>query len=47
MCSIPKLQLLLPFQITFGLSEGFVNFYINSKIVKPYIGDGYIGKQSI
>eukprot|EP01038_Epipyxis_sp_PR26KG_P004711 gene4711-6614_t len=40
------LQLLIPFQITFGLSSGFVGTYVNGVIVKNYIGDGYIGALS-
>jgi MFS family permease len=39
----PKLQLLLPFQISFGFSAGLIQTYINGVIVKDYIGEGYIG----
>lgn len=38
-----KLQLLMPYQICFGLSAGFVGYYVNSYVVSTYIGDGYIG----
>ena len=38
-----KLQLIVPYQICFGLSAGFVGYYINSYVVSSYIGDGYIG----
>lgn len=38
-----KLQLLMPYQICFGLSSGFVGYYMNSYVVAKYIGDGYIG----
>lgn len=44
--TIPRLQLLLPFQICFGFSAGFVSYYINSFIVAKFIGDGYIGSLS-
>jgi hypothetical protein len=37
------LQLLMPYQICFGMSAGFVDAYINRVIVAKYIGDGYIG----
>ena len=37
------LQLMLPYQICFGLSAGFVGYYINNDVVATYIGDGYIG----
>lgn len=43
MLYIPKLQLMLPYQICFGLSAGFIGYYINSSIVSKYVGDGYIG----
>jgi hypothetical protein len=38
-----KLQLLVPFQLSFGFSAGFVSFYVNGVIVNHFIGDGYIG----
>jgi hypothetical protein len=41
--TIPKLQLLLPYQISFGFSASFIGFYINSNIISGYLGDGYIG----
>ena len=37
------MQLLIPYQITFGLSSGFINYYVNSRIVAVYTGSGYIG----
>ena len=37
------LQLLLPYQICFGLSTGLIDFYINKNIVAVYLGDGFIG----
>lgn len=37
------LQLIIPYQICFGFSAGFVGFYINKNVVAYYIGDGYIG----
>lgn len=37
------LQLLMSYQISFGLSSGLMNYFVNGFIVKPYIGDGYIG----
>lgn len=43
MFSVRKLQLLIPYQICFGLSAGLVDTYVNGVIVKNYIGDGYIG----
>jgi len=38
-----RLHLLIPFQISFGLTSGFFGFYINASIVAAHIGDGYIG----
>lgn len=38
-----RLQLMIPFQVSFGLMTGLVNYYVNSAIVVAYIGDGYIG----
>lgn len=46
MFTIRKLQLLIPFQICFGLSSGLVDTYVNGVIVKTYIGEGYIGMLS-
>ena len=43
MYSSRLLQLILPYQICFGLSTGLIDFYINKEIVAVYIGDGYIG----
>jgi MFS family permease len=40
---IRKLQLLIPYQICFGLSAGLVDTYVNGVIVNHYIGEGYIG----
>ena len=37
------LQLMLPYQISFGLSAGFIGFYINNNVVAAHLGDGYIG----
>ena len=37
------LQLILPYQISFGLSAGFIGFYINKNVVAAHLGDGYIG----
>lgn len=37
------LQYILPFQVCFGLSSGLVNIHVNAQIIKPYVGDGYIG----
>jgi hypothetical protein len=38
-----KLQLILPYQITFGFTSGFMNAYITAEIVSSYHGDGYVG----
>ena len=38
-----RIQLLIPFQISFGLTAGFFGYYINAFIVADYVGDGYIG----
>lgn len=37
------MQLLLPYQISFGFSASFIGYYINSNIISNYLGDGYIG----
>jgi hypothetical protein len=37
------LRLLVPYQLCFGLSLGFVDAYVNRVLVAGYIGDGYIG----
>lgn len=37
------IQAMIPFQIVFGLSAGFVNTYISGVIVNDYLSDGYIG----
>lgn len=37
------LQLIIPYQICFGFSAGFVGYYINSKVVAAHLGDGFIG----
>lgn len=37
------LQLIIPYQICFGFSAGFVGYYINSKVIAAHLGDGYIG----
>jgi MFS family permease len=34
---------MVPYQITFGLASGFVNYYVNRVIVSGSVGDGYIG----
>lgn len=41
--SVRQLQLMVPYQVCFGLSAGFVGYYVNSFVVARYIGDGYIG----
>lgn len=38
-----RIQLLMPFQVSFGLTAGFFGYYINAFIVAVYVGDGYIG----
>jgi MFS family permease len=38
-----KLQLLMPFQVAFGLSAGLIQIYVNGVIVKDYLGGSYIG----
>lgn len=43
MCSVYKLQLLIPFQICFGLSSRLVDTYVNGVVVKKYMGEGNIG----
>lgn len=40
---VRNLQLLLPFQVTFGFAAGMVNGYMNGVVVKDSLGDGYIG----
>jgi MFS family permease len=40
---VPKLQLLIPYQVCFGFSAGLVETYVNGVIVNKLIGDGYIG----
>jgi MFS family permease len=40
MMTVYKLQLLLPYQISFGLQTGFIDFYINRQIVSKYVGEG-------
>eukprot|EP01040_Poterioochromonas_malhamensis_P006017 gene6017-6466_t len=41
--SVRRLQLLLPYQMSFGLSAGLVQSYVNGVIVKDNVGEGYIG----
>lgn len=41
--TVPKLQLLLPYQISYGFTIGLVDTYVNGIIVSEYLGDGYIG----
>ena len=41
-----RLQLLMPYQVCFGLSAGFVNSYMNAKVVAIFLGDGFIGLMS-
>lgn len=43
MVTIPKLQLLLPYQVCFGFASGLVGIYVNGVIVGDYLGDGYLG----
>lgn len=38
-----KLCCLLPYQVCFGLTSGFVNTFINGGVVKSGLGEGYIG----
>lgn len=38
-----KIQLLLPFQMCFGLSTGLFAFFVNARVVSDHIGSGYIG----
>jgi hypothetical protein len=40
---VRKLQLLIPFQLTFGLSIVFMGNYITGTVVEENIGDGWIG----
>jgi hypothetical protein len=37
------IQYMIPYQICFGLSSGFVNTYVSGIIVTEYLSDGYIG----
>lgn len=37
------LQLMIPYQICFGLSAGFIGYYVNKYVVADELGDGYIG----
>jgi len=46
LCTNRRLQLLMPYQICFGLSAGFVNSYMTAKVVAVYLGDGFIGLMS-
>jgi MFS family permease len=46
LCSNRRLQLLMPYQVCFGLSAGFVNSYMTAKVVAVYLGDGFIGLMS-
>jgi len=39
----PRLQLMLPYQLTFGFSSGFIGFYVMKNVVGANLGDGYIG----
>lgn len=41
--SVRRLQLLLPYQMSFGLSAGLVQTCVNGVIVKDNVGEGYIG----
>ena len=41
--SVRRLQLMVPYQVCFGLSAGFMGYYVNSFIVARFVGDGYIG----
>jgi MFS family permease len=43
LATVPKLQLLIPYQVCFGLSAGLVETYVNGVVVGPLLGDGYIG----
>jgi hypothetical protein len=38
-----KEALIIPFQLSFGLSAGFINFYVNKSIVAEHHGAGYVG----
>jgi MFS family permease len=38
-----QIQLLIPYQLNFGLYSSFVNYYVNSFVVADNIGIGYIG----
>jgi MFS family permease len=40
------LQLIIPYQLCFGLSAGFFGYYVNRSIVANNLGDGYIGQFS-
>jgi len=39
----PKLLLLIPQNAAFGFASGFCAYYVNGKIVKPYLGTSNIG----
>lgn len=43
MWSNRKEALIIPFQLAFGLSAGFINFYVNRTIVAEHHGPGYVG----
>jgi hypothetical protein len=42
-CQNFRLQLLIPYQVCFGLTSGMTLFYVNRMIITKYLGDGYIG----
>ena len=46
MFSNVRLQLMLPYQLCFGFSSGFVGFYVMKNVVGANMGDGYIGALS-
>ena len=46
MFSNVRLQLMLPYQLCFGFSSGFVGFYVMKNVVGANLGDGYIGALS-
>jgi len=43
MTSNMTIRLLLPFQMSFGLSTGLFAFYVNARVVSDHHGSGYIG----
>ena len=45
--SSKMMRLLVPYHLCYGFSSGLVSTYINGAIVTTYIGDGYIGLQSL